>query len=56
VKSPTAAIGMMGAATPLDGRDPAGGGPELLSVLANFAAIALENAALVSHLDKKPAS
>ena len=53
VKSPTAAIGMMGAATPLDGRDLQEGDLKLLSVLANFAAIALENAALVSHLDKK---
>jgi GAF domain-containing protein len=53
VKSPTAAIGMMGAATPLDGRDLKEGDLKLLSVLANFAAIALENAALVSRLDKK---
>jgi len=53
VKSPTAAIGIMAAATPLDGRDLQNGDLKLLSVLANFAAIALENAALVGHLDKK---
>ncbi|HQU13910.1 MAG TPA: GAF domain-containing protein, partial [Thermodesulfobacteriota bacterium] len=53
VKSPTAAIGIMAAATPLDGRDLQDGDLKLLSVLANFAAIALENAALVGHLDKK---
>ena len=53
VKSPTAAIGLMAAATPLDGRDLQDGDLKLLSVLANFAAIALENAALVGHLDKK---
>jgi GAF domain-containing protein len=53
VKSPTAAIGIMAAATPLDGRDLQDGDLKLLSVMANFAAIALENAALVAHLDKK---
>lgn len=53
VKSPTAAIGIMAAATPLDGRDLQDGDLKLLSVLANFAAIALENAALIGHLDKK---
>ncbi len=53
VKSPTAPIGIMAAATPLDGRDLQDGDLKLLSVLANFAAIALENAALVGHLDKK---
>jgi GAF domain-containing protein len=53
VKSPTTAIGIMAAATPLDGRDLQDGDLKLLSVLANFAAIALENAALIGHLDKK---
>jgi len=53
VKSPTAAIGIMAAATPLDGRDLQDGDLKLLSVLANFAAIALENAALIGNLDKK---
>ena len=53
VKSPTTAIGIMAAATPLDGRNLQDGDLKLLSVLANFAAIALENAALIGHLDKK---
>ncbi|GAB4227752.1 MAG: hypothetical protein OHK0028_00800 [Deltaproteobacteria bacterium] len=53
VKSPTAAIGLMAAATPLDGRELQDGDLKLLTVLANFAAVALENAALVGHLDKK---
>jgi len=53
VKGPAGRIGMMAAATPLDGRDLQDGDLKLLSVMANFAAIALENAALVSHLDKK---
>jgi GAF domain-containing protein len=53
VKSPTAAIGIMAAATPLDGRELQDGDLKLLSVLANFAAIALENAALIGRLDKK---
>jgi GAF domain-containing protein len=51
VRSP--AIGIMVAATPLDGRDLQEGDLKLLSVMANFAAIALENAAMVGHLDKK---
>ena len=53
VKVPTRGLGMMGAATPMDGRELQDGDLKLLSVLANFAAIALENAALVAHLDKK---
>lgn len=53
VKCPTAAIGIMGAASPLDGRYLQDGDLKLLSVLANFAAIALENAALIGRLDKK---
>lgn len=53
VKSPTAAIGLMAAATPLDGRELQDADLKLLSVLANFAAVALENAALVGRLDKK---
>ena len=53
VKSPAGAIGIMAAATPLDGRSLQEGDLKLLSVLANFTAIALENAALVGHLDKK---
>jgi GAF domain-containing protein len=53
VKSPATAIGIMAAATPLDGRFLQDGDLKLLSVMANFAAIALENAELVAHLDKK---
>jgi GAF domain-containing protein len=53
VKGPTAAIGLMAAATPLDGRHLADVDLKLLSVMANFAAVALENAALVTRLDKK---
>ena len=53
VKGPQEGIGLMAAATPLDGRDLQDGDLKLLSVLANFAAIALENAALVARLDKK---
>lgn len=53
VKGPSEGLGMMAAATPLDGRDLQEGDLKLLSVLANFAAIALENAALVARLDKK---
>jgi len=53
VKGPTTAVGLMAAATPLDGRHLVDADLKLLSVMANFAAIALENAALVSRLDKK---
>ena len=53
VKGPTAAVGLMAAATPLDGRHLVDADLKLLSVMANFAAIALENATLVARLDKK---
>jgi GAF domain-containing protein len=53
VKGPTAAIGLMAAATPLDGRRLADIDLKLLSVMANVAAVALENAVLVARLDKK---
>jgi GAF domain-containing protein len=53
VKSPATTIGVMGAATPMDGRTLQDVDLKLLSVLANFAAIALENASLIGHLDKK---
>jgi GAF domain-containing protein len=53
VKGPTAAVGLMAAATPLDGRHLVDADLKLLSVMANFAAIALENAALIARLDKK---
>ncbi|MGE5247304.1 MAG: GAF domain-containing protein [Verrucomicrobiota bacterium] len=53
VKSADSAIGLMAAATPLDGRELTDADLKLLSVMANFASIALENAALVARLDKK---
>jgi GAF domain-containing protein len=53
VKGQGAAIGLMAAATPLDGRYLVDADLKLLSVMANFAAIALSNAALVARLDKK---
>ncbi len=53
VKGPVSSIGLMAAATPLDGRELTDADLKLLSVMANFASIALENAALVARLDKK---
>lgn len=53
VKTSVSAVGLMAAATPLDGRELTDADLKLLSVMANFAAIALENAALVARLDKK---
>ena len=41
--------------TALDGRNFAAADLKLLSVMANFAAVAIENAHLVARLDKKPA-
>jgi GAF domain-containing protein len=53
VKTSVSAVGLMAAATPLDGRELTNADLKLLSVMANFAAIALEHAALVARLDKK---
>jgi len=53
VRGPSTPIGLMAAATPLDGRSLVDADLKLLSVMANFAAIALENAALVARLEKK---
>jgi len=53
VRTSGAAVGLMAAATPLDGRELTDADLKLLSVMANFASIALENAALVARLDKK---
>jgi GAF domain-containing protein len=53
VKSADSAIGLMAAATPLDGRELTYADLKLLSVMANFASIALENSALVGRLDQK---
>ncbi|MBI5575572.1 MAG: GAF domain-containing protein [Deltaproteobacteria bacterium] len=46
-------VGVLAAATPLDGRELSDADLKLLSVMANFAAVALENAHLVSRLDRK---
>ncbi len=53
VKGSSAVVGVLAAATPLDGRLLLEADLKLLSVMANFAAVALENAHLVSRLDRK---
>ncbi|MBI5343090.1 MAG: GAF domain-containing protein [Deltaproteobacteria bacterium] len=53
VRGPTEVVGVLAAATPLDGRELAEADLKLLSVMANFAAVALENAHLVARLDRK---
>jgi GAF domain-containing protein len=53
VKGSSAVVGVLAAATPLDGRLLVQADLKLLSVMANFAAVALENAHLVSRLDRK---
>ncbi len=53
VKGSAGAIGLVVAATPLDRRDLDDEDLKLLSAMANFASVALENAALVARLDKK---
>ncbi|MEW6719916.1 MAG: GAF domain-containing protein [Thermodesulfobacteriota bacterium] len=53
VKGADANIGLMVAATPLDRRNLEDEDLKLLSVMANFASVALANAALVARLDKK---
>ncbi len=50
---PSGTVGVLVAATPMDGRDFANADLKLLSVMANFAAVAIENAHLVARLDKK---
>lgn len=50
---PSGTAGVLVGATPMDGRDFSDGDLKLLSVLANFAAVAIENAHLVARLDKK---
>lgn len=47
------AIGILVAATPMDGRDFSDADLKLLSVMANFASVAIENSSLVAHLDRK---
>lgn len=50
---PSGEVGVLAGATPLDGRDFSSADLKLLSVMANFAAVAIENAHLVARLDKK---
>ena len=50
---PSGTVGILVAATPMDGRDFSHADLKLLSVMANFAAVAIENAHLVTRLDKK---
>jgi GAF domain-containing protein len=53
IRGPKEVSGVLAAASPLDGRYPSGTDLKLLSVMANFAGVALENAQLVAHLDRK---
>jgi GAF domain-containing protein len=53
VKGSSGVVGVLAAATPLDARQLSDADLKLLSVMANFAAVALENAHLVSRLDRK---
>ncbi len=53
VQVPSGEVGVLVGATPLDGRDFSGADLKLLSVMANFASVAIENAHLVARLDKK---
>ena len=50
---PSGTVGVLVAATPMDGRPLLNADLKLLSVMANFAAVAIENAHLVARLDKK---
>jgi GAF domain-containing protein len=53
VQGSSGIVGVLAAATPLDGRQLSEADLKLISVMANFAAVALENAHLVSRLDRK---
>jgi GAF domain-containing protein len=53
VRGPEGVLGVLAAATPMDGRSPGDTDLKLLSVMANFAGVALENAKMVSKLDRK---
>jgi sigma-B regulation protein RsbU (phosphoserine phosphatase) len=53
IRGPKEVAGVLAAASPLDGRYPSDTDLKLLSVMANFAGVALENAQLVARLDRK---
>lgn len=53
VRDPSGVIGVMAAASPLDRRNLTETDLKLLSVMANFAGVAIENARLVERLDRK---
>jgi sigma-B regulation protein RsbU (phosphoserine phosphatase) len=53
VRGPSGVVGVAAAASPLDGRALTDNDLKLLSVLANFAGVAIENANLVTRLDRK---
>lgn len=53
VKRPSGVIGVLVAATPLDGREITDADLKLLTAMGNFAGVAIENAHLVERLDRK---
>jgi len=53
VKRPSGVAGVLVAASPLDGRPLTDADLKLLSAMANFAGVAIENAHLVARLDRK---
>lgn len=53
IPGPSGVAGILAAASPLDGRDLSEGDLKLLSVMANFAGVALQNDALVAGLERK---
>ncbi len=53
VQAVSGTVGVLVGATPMDGRDFRDADLKLLSVMANFAAVAIENAHLVMRLDNK---
>lgn len=53
IPAPDGVTGILAAASPLDGRDLSEGDLKLLSVMANFAGVALQNADLVAGLKRK---
>ncbi|HZD55016.1 MAG TPA: GAF domain-containing protein [Candidatus Aquicultoraceae bacterium] len=53
VRGPSGTVGVAAAASPLDRRELTDTDLKLLSVMANFAGVAIENASLVARLDRK---